>query len=571
VARWRLGALSAWIAGSILCGLLAGPSPLAGEPLGELEEPGEVERHPIGEKSAPVADSSHASEVDPKAAAQEEPKPDRADPAPSKQDVQDEEATTILPDSEAVDPTIDEEPAPKSGDSGEAPSAEASSDSGGEAGAPEAAAEDLHPEEATEILPDSEAVDESIVEGAKPEPKEGAAAATEPAAAAPPEPQWSIRWQNAFIVERVDDPRYQFLFGGRIQNDWGAYIPDHDLENSIGGDGTGVKFRRARLYFQGQFFRHGFFKAEYDFADSQGVNFTDVYAGLSGLPGVGLLRVGQYKEPFSLQYENSSNFMSFNERAGIQVFSPGRNTGIMLNGNFIRNMTYAVSFNRRTDDLGEGFSSKEDYHLTTRLTGLPYFEEGGARLLHVEFGYSHQFADKDEGTRYDIGVANSFSPVVIDTGTLPVDEVDLFNVSVALVQGPLSLQGETTLSLPRGGISEDPIFWGAYAQVSWWLTGEHRRYLRGRGVFSRVVPNHRFDPEQSQWGGLEMAVRYDWTDLTNDGIRGGTLGEWSFAINWLLFSNMRVSNNFVFSDVRDRVAVETGYAYSWVTRFEVDF
>ncbi len=83
-----------------------------------------------------------------------------------------------------------------------------------------------------------------------------------------------------------------------------------------------------------------------------------------------MLRVGHFKEPFSLQFQNSSNFISFNERSVLEVFDPGRNSGIMLNGNFlIRDSTYAIAFMRRTDDVGEGFSNKEDYHLTARVPG----------------------------------------------------------------------------------------------------------------------------------------------------------------------------------------------------------
>ncbi len=435
--------------------------------------------------------------------------------------------------------------------------------------------EERHAEEATTILPDSEAVDETIEEGEKPDSTDARTGKPE----APTEPQWAIRWQNAFIVERTDDPRYQFLFGGRIQNDWGFYEPGHDLRNSYGGRGTGTKFRRARLYFQGQFFRYGFFKAEYDFSDgSDGTAFADVYAGVN-FPRVGLLRVGYFKEPFSLQFQNSSNFISFNERSSSSILGPGRNSGIMLNGNFfIRDSTFAVAFMRRTDDLGSGFSNKADYHLTARLTGLAYFEEGGKRLLHVEFGYSHQFADKNAGTRYDQGAANDFAPSLVDTGLLATGNVDLFNVGFAVVEGPLSIQTEFTGALLYGGISEDPFFWGTYVELSWWLTGENRRYLRGRGVFSRVVPKRRFDPEQNHWGALELAARYSWLDLSNDGIRGGTLEEWSLAINWVLFSNLRVSSNYVLSRAGDRKradgannAAETGIAHSWVTRIQVDF
>ncbi|MEE8166929.1 MAG: porin, partial [Myxococcota bacterium] len=481
------------------------------------------------------------------------------------------EATTILPDSEAVDPTIEEE------DESQPDEASAS--------VPVSDGDDeTHPDEATAILPDSEAVDDTIEEGEEAEKpvakQEGPVAPSTPGP--PSDPQWSIRWQNAFIVERVDDPRYQFLFGGRIQNDWGVYAPDSDLKKDPdSGQGTGTKFRRARLYFQGQFFRYGFFKAEYDFSNgNDGTAFTDVYAGLN-LPKIGLLRVGNFKEPFSLQFQNSSNFTSFNERSGSGVFNPDRNSGIMLNGNFlIRDSTYAIAFMRRTDDVGEGFSNKEDYHLTARVTGLPYFEDGGARLLHLELGFSHQFSDKNIGTQYKQRPANDFAPDLVDTGPLFVDSVELFNAGLAVVEGSLSLQSEVTISLPHGGISEDPVFWGAYAELSWWITGETRRYLRGRGVFSRVVPKRRFDPEKGRWGALETALRYSWLDLSNDGIRGGTLSEWSFAINWVLFSNMRVSNNYILSHARDRAATvvdmvtqpaQSGIAHSWVTRFQIDF
>jgi phosphate-selective porin OprO/OprP len=386
------------------------------------------------------------------------------------------------------------------------------------------------------------------------------------------------------------------LFGGRLQNDWGAYEPDDDVKDSFGGKGTGTKFRRARLYFQGQFFRYGFFKAEYEFSNNDddtdgGTSFADVYAGIN-FPRIGLLRIGYFKEPFSLQFLNNSNFISFNERSGSDALSPGRNSGVMLNGNFlIRDSTYALAFMRRTDGVGDGFSNEGDYHITARVTGLPYFEDGGARLLHVELGYSHQFADKNVGTQYRQRPSNNFAPNIVDTGLLAAKNVELFNAGLAVIEGSLSLQSEVTVSIPHGGFSENPVFWGTYAELSWWVTGEHRRYLRGRGVFSRVVPKNRFDPEKDQWGAVELALRYSWLDLSNAGIRGGTLSEWSFALNWSPFSNMRVSNNYVLSQTRDRASIpfiagdpgppvvpdtpaisaKSGFAHSWVTRFEIDF
>jgi phosphate-selective porin len=60
-------------------------------------------------------------------------------------------------------------------------------------------------------------------------------------------------------------------------------------------------------------------------------------------------------------------------------------------------------------------------------------------------------------------------------------------------------------------------------------------------------------------------------DLSNDGIRGGWLSEWTLGLNWLLFSNLRMSHNYVLSHTGDRPGDRSGIAHSWVTRFQVDF
>ena len=70
---------------------------------------------------------------------------------------------------------------------------------------------------------------------------------------------------------------------------------------------------------------------------------------------------------------------------------------------------------------------------------------------------------------------------------------------------------------------------------------------------------------------LETALRYSWLDLSNDGIRGGWLEEWSLSLNWVLFSNLSVRNNYVLSRSGDRTGTLSGMAHSWVTRFQVDF
>ena len=162
--------------------------------------------------------------------------------------------------------------------------------------------------------------------------------------------RWTASWSNGFKVMSPDGD-LSLKFGGRIQNDWAWYSADDELEAAVGGFEEGTEFRRARLFFEGELYDRVEFKAQYDFAGGD-PEFKDVYLGLIHLPGVGGLRVGHYKEPFSLEEQTSSKYLTFLERAlPIEAFSPARNTGFMLHGGDDR-FTWAVGAFRPADDFG---------------------------------------------------------------------------------------------------------------------------------------------------------------------------------------------------------------------------
>jgi len=68
----------------------------------------------------------------------------------------------------------------------------------------------------------------------------------------------------------------------------------HEDLRALGGNGQGdgVEFRRARLYFEGTLHEHLLFKAQYDFAGG-GVGFRNVWMAFKGTP-LGTLTVGSF-------------------------------------------------------------------------------------------------------------------------------------------------------------------------------------------------------------------------------------------------------------------------------------
>jgi phosphate-selective porin OprO/OprP len=401
-------------------------------------------------------------------------------------------------------------------------------------------------EKVLDILRDQGSITEQEYDELRKEAEDERRAAALPAVSAAPDPKgWKAYWKDGFRFER-NDGFVKLKLGGRVQFDMAGAGAEGGLDREISGiQGSGVDFRRARFFMSGSFGEHGIFKAEYDFA-GQDNDFKDVYAGLRKLPLVGRLRVGHFKEPAGLEQMMSSKYITFLERGLPDIFTPGRNAGIGVNNTAHHDrMTWALSFQRNVNDSGEDFSSSGNYNLTARVTGVPVYEEEGKRLLHVGGWFSHQFRDM-ETLRYRARPeANTISRLV-DTGDITTKGVDLAGIELAWVDGPLSIQGEYMHSfVERNGSASSVDFGGHYVELSYFLTGEQREYETSAGAFDRTKPTNPFSLSEGGWGGWQIATRWSRLDLTDGDVRGGILNDYSFGVNWHLYSNLRFMTNYV--------------------------
>lgn len=408
-----------------------------------------------------------------------------------------------------------------------------------------------------------------------------AAKQAETAPAAAEQPEWDFGWNNGFTLERSDGSA-ELAFGGRIQAD-GAIINeseglDDDLKALGGrGEGNGVEIRRARIFFKGTLYERLYFKAQYEFAAGE-VSDRDLYMGLKGLGPVGRVQVGVMKEPYFLDEQSSSNDMTFMERAVNNVFYPDRKLGISaMNTAAEKRFRWQVGVFRDTNVFRNAFSNfnRADWDTALRLTGLPIWEEDGSHFLHLGAAYVHRFRGDDERYRQrpEAHLADRF----VDTGNMNTRGTDLFGVEFAWVNGPLAIQSEYTHALvnrDEGGSNVD--FWGAYGQVSYFLTGEHLVYKPDDGYFGRVKPKANLNPARGEWGAWEIAARFSYLDLNDSDVRGGEIWNTSAGLNWYLFPNARIMLNYVHSDLSGRRAAApafnvAGTANIIQTRFMVDF
>jgi phosphate-selective porin OprO/OprP len=181
--------------------------------------------------------------------------------------------------------------------------------------------------------------------------------------------------------------------------------------------------------------------------------------------------------------------------------------------------------------------------------------------------YSHIFSDA-RGLTIGSRPESRLVPSLIQTPEIPgIDGGDRFGVELAWLEGSLSFQAEAIgLNIRRDQGFSNLFFWGGYAQVGYFLTGERRIYGRAAGRFGRVIPQNPFRPSARQWGAFQLAARVSTLDLNHSDIRGGQELNLTLGLNWYLLANLRLSANYVHGRVFGQGDVDIVQA-----RLQVDF
>ena len=403
-------------------------------------------------------------------------------------------------------------------------------------------------------------------------------------------------WDEGFhIVSRREN--FRLKIGGKFIVDGGYIEADKELEGAFPDlEGYGGDFRSLSVTAVGTIrplsalkersyapYDAVAFKLEIDFANVREVK--DIWLRFPGIPLLGYFTFGHMKEPFSLERQTSITNTTFMEWAlPNEAFAPGRNIGIMFGKPVLNErMTLAAGGFLNTgsfSDVGEAsnrMSEANGYNLTARVTGLPWYAEEGARLVHLGLSYSHGARnDKDEDDRVQFRArpeSRITDERLVDTGFFFTDNVDLINPELAIVLGPFSLQGEYFHTFTNADGKGDPEFWGFYLYGSFFITGENRNYSTSRGIFARVRPKRNFRPLKGGWGAWELGARFSYIDLNDKDIRGGRERNITAGLNWYLSPNFRFMFNYVRANVKDRAVpqIDNGRAHIFQARFQVAF
>ncbi len=352
---------------------------------------------------------------------------------------------------------------------------------------------------------------------------------------------------NKGLVVSSENGDFTMNLGGRIHADSSTHMND-DLQKRSNGDPaqavSGTELRRARLALRGKFNRDFSYNIEADWGGN-GVSLKDVLVAYDATPNLEVT-VGNQKHSVSMEVEESSNDIMFNERSllsaltlphfdramGINVKTMGQNWS--LKGGVYGD---AVSASGDGADEGGGFG--------VRGTFAPINDSG--QLLHLGASLGLRKANdnnslsngKTPRLRYE--TTNMSDLYLSDTGSIAgFEQIQLTGFELAAMHGRFSAQAELgQADIQRAGGS-DLSFNAHYLQLGWTLTGEARNYKGSDGEFKTLKPRNDFDLSQNHWGAWELALRLDEVDLEDGDIQGGSQQRVSLNLNWYLNANLRI-------------------------------
>ena len=362
---------------------------------------------------------------------------------------------------------------------------------------------------------------------------------------------FTTKWGNGYKLSSSDG-MHSLKFGGRIMSDYAIW-------NNGNETFSGTEFRRIRFFNSGKVYDNVKYKLQLDFAGGD-VSIKDVYMEVA-MPYAGNVKVGHFKEPFRLEALTSSKYITFMERALPIAFSPERNVGVMLHDSFLDDKLSIQAGLFREASSGDDVNIEDVRNITTRITFLPINNDNN--LLHLGAAFSSR-SSSDDTYSVSSRAENHLGTKLLDMDLDNVTGMNLMGAEMAFVMGSFSVQGEYVMNSVEA--MEDYSFSGYYGQVSYFLTGEKRKYKNSLAGFDRVKPNKNMK-EGEGLGAFEVAARYSSMDLSE--AHAGTLNDITVGLNWYLNSCTRLMFNYVMGTL-DNHGVETT-ENTFQCRMQIDF
>lgn len=373
----------------------------------------------------------------------------------------------------------------------------------------------------------------------------------------------SYAGQDGFGIAS-DDGQYTLNFHALLQAD-GRFFPDGPRSQSPALNSDTFTLRRVEPSIQGQLtdlFSYNI-TPEYGGSPTSTVS-TDMYGEFHFSPQYFNLRIGKFKEPFSLENLQSSGSLAFVERGYPTNLSPNRSLGLQVAGTLGNNqLVYALGVFNGAPDGGDAAPTDFDSHkeFVTRIFAQPWHDGSKGVLDNLGFGIAGSIAREDGGAGltgtngllpfYTTPGQNSFFKYM--TAVFADGPHTRISPQASYYYGGFSALAEYVLSRQAVGLTTTKPAVNVANQagevtLGYVLTGENASY-------SGIKPLHPYSISGLGWGAFEVVARVGTLIVDKDAFSFGLAGSTTassvvtnaqransvgLGLNWYLNKNVKL-------------------------------
>ncbi len=370
--------------------------------------------------------------------------------------------------------------------------------------------------------------------------------------------------RNGILVFESQDLDYKLWFDIRVQADAQAIFGD-DLNRM----GNGASIRRARFAAKAMVTKNWYGEIDLDFSNGV-LELNDAILGYDFLNGLST-RVGNFKERFSMSQTASSRYLNFMERSMVVTsFAPSRHIGwevayngqkyLAVGGIFFQEVEDA-EMRTYVEDNNKDYGRDEGVSYAAKFVYQPFALKNDYGL-HLAAAYSYRTpktsVDPGEynGARYSSRSLSSINrKKFLDTDVIEnLDHEQKTNIEIAAWYKGFGFQSEIINNYTYiKDISNPYRFGGYYVQGVYLLFGGRQVYVKNEGEFTQ--------PDRGRsWGDVELALRYDYVDLNNGNVKGGSAEGYTAGLNIYMTRNVKFQINYNYLN-HDRYANGKGKLY----------
>ena len=364
--------------------------------------------------------------------------------------------------------------------------------------------------------------------------------------------------QDGILVFQNKDAGYKMWFDVRVQGDAAVYF---GYDKNLTQIGNGMSFRRTRFAVKTQINKDWYAELDTDWSSGI-VELKDAILQYDGIENL-QIKMGNFKENFSIQRNSTSRYLLFMERAMVTYLAPSRHMGV----NF-RYSTPALwaSFGvfgpeiKGAEEQTFMEDGNKDYGLdaglsyTGKLVWRPLHKmDNGSLHIGAAVSYREPKVTSTDGynaIRYSTRNSTSINrKKFLDTDAIKgLDHELLWTVELAghyeslrYEAAYISRQAFVDLAKNEKGADLRAAS-GWYVQAGYMLFGGTQNYHAGGAKYTRCTRG-------KDWGDVELAARIDQINLNlNKYYMGGSALQYALGINYYPIENVKFMINYQFAD-----------------------